>query len=240
MPDRSREKTGDKTDRKRISSAVVVSRSFQRVQDKRGSPEQRRERRFRQRSPDDVRDADRRTHRLHMDRDENRQDRRKRISDRLGPRNRKEDEHAENDKEDIGDRLKQRARRGSPPSSSNQQRRNVFDRLDTGPPRGRGILPRDERMIEVEVNPQDVPRGKRYFMHDDRELPRRQRIDRLRARSRSPVWVHDKFEEYEGEEDQEANVELQNDNEEVGTQEKEIRQDPRGDRERHRQNRWQN
>lgn len=46
-----------------------------------------------------------------MDRDENRQDRRKRISDRLGPRNRKEDEHAENDKEDISDRLKQRGDR---------------------------------------------------------------------------------------------------------------------------------
>ena len=61
------------------------------------------------------------------------------------------------------------ARRGrSPPSFANQQRRTVFDRLDPGPLRGRGTLqgggPRDQRMIEIEVNPQDVPRGKRYFM----------------------------------------------------------------------------
>ena len=64
------------------------------------------------------------------------------------------------------------ARRSNPPSSlANQQRRTVFDRLDPGPPRGRGFAanlqrggPRDQRMIEVEVNPQDVPRGKRYFM----------------------------------------------------------------------------
>ena len=50
----------------------------------------------------------------------------------------------------------------------------MFDRLDTGPPRDRGFVrnpqagggPRDQRTVEVEVevNPQDVPRGKRYFM----------------------------------------------------------------------------
>lgn len=48
----------------------------------------------------------------------------------------------------------------------------MFDRLDPGPPRGRGFVrnpqggggPRDQRTVEVEVNPQDVPRGKRYFM----------------------------------------------------------------------------
>lgn len=54
---------------------------------------------------------------------------------------------------------------------ANQQRRTVFDRLDPGPPRDRGFFrqlqgggPRDQRTVEVEVNPQDVPRGKRYFM----------------------------------------------------------------------------
>ena len=57
------------------------------------------------------------------------------------------------------------------PALTNQQRRTVFDRLDTGPPRDRGFVrsvqgggPRDQRTVEVEVNPQDVPRGKRYFM----------------------------------------------------------------------------
>ena len=51
----------------------------------------------------------------------------------------------------------------------NAQRRTVFDRLDQGPIRGRGGgqqggVFRDQRMIEIDVNPQDVPRGKRYFM----------------------------------------------------------------------------
>lgn len=47
----------------------------------------------------------------------------------------------------------------------------MFDRLDSGPPRDRmsdrtqqGGGSWDQRMVEVNVNPQDVPRGKRYFM----------------------------------------------------------------------------
>ena len=36
-----------------------------------------------------------------------------------------------------------------------------------------------------------------FLQHDDREVPRRQKNDRSRARSRSPVWVHDKFDECE-------------------------------------------
>lgn len=36
-----------------------------------------------------------------------------------------------------------------------------------------------------------------FLQHDDREVPRRQKNDRSRARSRSPVWVHDKFDESE-------------------------------------------
>ena len=55
------------------------------------------------------------------------------------------------------------ARRGRSP-----QRRTVFDRLEQGPPRGRGVVQgeafRDQRMIEIDVNPQDVPRGKCYFL----------------------------------------------------------------------------
>ena len=35
MPDRSRERTNERGDRKRISSAVVVSKSFQKAQEKR-------------------------------------------------------------------------------------------------------------------------------------------------------------------------------------------------------------
>lgn len=210
MPDRSRsgEDANERRDRKRISSAVVVSKSFQKVQDKRNSPEPIRERRYRKRSPDNVRDSDRRTSRLHMDRDENREDRRKRISDRLGPRKRRSEEHVEHPvgKEDEGDKLRQRnerfSRRGRSP-----QRRTVFDRLEQGPPRGRGAAQgetfRDQRMIEIDVNPQDVPRGKRYFLHDDREVPRRQKNDRSRARSRSPVWVHDKFDECEAMDEEE-------------------------------------
>ena len=38
--------------------------------------------------------------------------------------------------------------------------------------------------------------------HDDREMPRRQKSDRSRGRSRSPLWVHDRFDDQEGEEDQ--------------------------------------
>lgn len=63
------------------------------------------------------------------------------------------------------------AQPGRGPPLTNQQRRTVFDRLDSGPPRDRGFArnvqgggPRDQRTVEVEVNPQDVPRGKRYFM----------------------------------------------------------------------------
>jgi len=180
-----------------------------------------------------------------MDRNENR---RQRISERLGPRKMKGDEREESDnKEDVRNRWKQRnerfSRRSNPPSSlANQQRRTVFDRLDPGPPRGRGFAanlqrggPRDQRMIEVEVNPQDVPRGKRYFMHDDREMPRRQKTDRSRARSRSPVWVHDRFNDNE-EDDEEEELEPQDDNERIKKQEKEISEDQQRDRERHRQN----
>ena len=54
---------------------------------------------------------------------------------------------------------------------SNPNRRTVFDRLDSGPPRDRmsnrtqqSAELWDQRMVEVDVNPQDVPRGKRYFM----------------------------------------------------------------------------
>ena len=48
-----------------------------------------------------------------MDRDENREDRRKRISDRLGPRNRRSEEHVEHPtgKEDEGDKLRPRNER---------------------------------------------------------------------------------------------------------------------------------
>ena len=63
------------------------------------------------------------------------------------------------------------AQGGRGPPLTNQQRRTVFDRLDPGPPRDRGFVRhlqggglRDQRTVEVEVNPQDVPRGKRYFM----------------------------------------------------------------------------
>lgn len=57
--------------------------------------------------------------------------------------------------------------------ASGQERRSVFDRLDRfdqGPrrsrPMGRSQMPGNNRMVEmeVEVNPQDVPRGKRYFL----------------------------------------------------------------------------
>lgn len=41
-----------------------------------------------------------------------------------------------------------------------------------------------------------------FWQHDDRELPRRQKLDRSRARSRSPLWVHDRFDDLEGEEEQ--------------------------------------
>lgn len=241
MPDRSREITSERSDRKRISSAVVVSKSFQKVREKRSSPEPRRERRNRQRSPDNVPDSDRRSSRLYMDRDENREGRRERITERLGPRNRRRVDHDESKdgKEDETDRLKQRrerfSRQGrSPPAAMNAQRRTVFDRLDPGPIRGRGGgqqggVFRDQRMIEIDVNPQDVPRGKRYFMHDDREVPRRQKTDRLRGRSRgrsrSPVWVHDKFDECEGEDDQEQTRETQTDREEIMEEEREIRQE---------------
>ncbi|CAH3123339.1 unnamed protein product [Porites lobata] len=241
MPDRSRERTNERGDRKRISSAVVVSKSFQKAQEKRHSPEPRRERRYRQRSPDGSRETDRGARRMHMDREENREGRRQRISERLGPRTRKGDEPEDNDdKDDRGSRWKQRnerfSRRGrSPPSFANQQRRTVFDRLDNGPPRGRGF---DQRMIEVEVNPQDVPRGKRYFMHDDREMPRRQKLDRSRARSRSPLWVHDRFDDLEGEEEQEEKGEPEGDDKETKTQDEEISQDQQ--RERVRQNHWRN
>lgn len=175
-----------------------------------------------------------------MDRDENREGRRQRIRERLGPRTRKGDDGEESDdKDDHGTRWKQRnerfSRRGrSPPPFTKQQRRTVFDRLDPGPPRGRGtpqgLGPRDQRMIEVEVNPQDVPRGKRYFMHDDREMPRRQKSDRSRGRSRSPLWVHDRFDDQEGEEDQEEK-EPQDEIEETKKQDMEISQDRQGDRE---------
>ena len=47
-----------------------------------------------------------------MDRDENREHRRQRITERLGPRNRKGDEREESDsKEDQGNRWKQRNER---------------------------------------------------------------------------------------------------------------------------------
>ena len=41
-----------------------------------------------------------------------------------------------------------------------------------------------------------------FWQHDDREMPRRQKLDRSRARSRSPLWVHDRFDYLEGEEEQ--------------------------------------
>ena len=62
---------------------------------------ERRERRFRQRSPDDVRESDRAAQRMHMDRDENsREHRRQKISERLGHRTRKGDVHEENEDKD--------------------------------------------------------------------------------------------------------------------------------------------
>ena len=49
---------------------------------------------------------------MHMDREENREGRRQRISERLGPRTRKGDEPEDNDdKDDRGSRWKQRNER---------------------------------------------------------------------------------------------------------------------------------
>ena len=79
----------------------------------RHSPEVRRERRYRQRSPDETRDTDRRTQRMHMNRDENREQRRERLRERLGPRDRKgaEREESSDNKEDPASRWKQRNER---------------------------------------------------------------------------------------------------------------------------------
>ncbi|PFX16762.1 splicing regulatory glutamine/lysine-rich protein 1-like [Stylophora pistillata] len=209
--ERSKERPRESSDRKRISSAVVVSKSFQKAHDKRDPIKERRG--YRQRSPDNDRESDRGGQRLRMDRDENRREHRKQnISERLGQRPRKTDSQGEReDNEDpSATRWKQRNERYSQQgrgAASNPNRRTVFDRLDSGPPRDRmsnrtqqGGGSWDQRMVEVDVNPQDVPRGKRYFMHDDRELPRRQKSDRSRARSRSPLWVHDKFDDLETDE----------------------------------------
>ncbi|XP_078383199.1 uncharacterized protein LOC144665780 [Oculina patagonica] len=248
MPDRSRERSRERTDRKKISSAVVVSKSFQKAQDKRDPSKERRERRYRQRSPDDVRESDRAVQKLHMDRDENsRERRRQRLSERLGQRTRQSDAHEESEdkEENTSGRWKERnqrySQRGRGASLTNQQRRTVFDRLDPGPPRDRGFVrnpqgrggPRDQRTVEVEVevNPQDVPRGKRYFMHDDRELPRRQKSDRTRARSRSPLWVHDRFGEHDEDEDMEEQA-AQDDSETTKEQDSGLNQDRQRDRDR--------
>lgn len=63
---------------------------------------ERRERRYRQRSPDDSRESDRAVQKLHMDRDENsREHRRQRLNERLGQRPRQSDAREDNeDKED--------------------------------------------------------------------------------------------------------------------------------------------
>ncbi|KAJ7384839.1 hypothetical protein OS493_019516 [Desmophyllum pertusum] len=255
MPDR--ERTRERSDRKRIYSAVVVSKSFQKVEDKRDPSKERRERRFRQRSPDDVRESDRAAQRMHMDRDENsREHRRQKISERLGHRTRKGDVHEENEDKDesSSSRWKERnqrySQRGRGPPLTNQQRRTVFDRLDSGPARDRGFVrnpqgggPRDQGMVEVEVevNPQDVPRGKRYFMHDDRELPRRQKSDRSRARSRSPLWVHDRFDDDpEGDEDQEEKAAQDDSGTAKQQQDREIIQERQRDRERRKQEHHRN
>ena len=82
------------------------------IKQSRHSPEQRRERRYRQRSPDGARESDRGARRIHMDRDENREGRRQRIRERLGPRTRKGDDGEESDdKDDHGTRWKQRNER---------------------------------------------------------------------------------------------------------------------------------
>lgn len=242
MPDRP-QRTDERTDRKRIYSTVVVSKSFQKARDKRDSSRERRERRYRQRSPDHARESDRPEQRLHMDRDEiSRERRRQRLSERLGHQGRKGEDHEENEgKDNNTSRWKERNQRytqGGRAPLANQQRRTVFDRLDPGPPRDRGFVrqlqgggPRDQRTVEVEVNPQDVPRGKRYFMHDDRELPRRQKLDRSRARSRSPLWVHDRFDDNEEDQDQEEKA-AQDDNESTNRQDREIIQSQKRDRDR--------
>lgn len=219
---------------------------------------------YRQRSPDNDRESNRGEQRLHMDRDENRREHRKQnISERLGQRPRKSDsqEEREDNEDPSTSRWKQRNERYSQQGRgavSNPNRRTVFDRLDSGPPRDRmsnrtqqSAELWDQRMVEVDVNPQDVPRGKRYFMHDDRELPRRQKSDRSRARSRSPLWVHDKFDDLNTEESKNDDEAAHDDDDDDGNddaaiemQDIEVSQEERRERSRdgprHRENQRHN
>ncbi|XP_032219074.2 bcl-2-associated transcription factor 1 [Nematostella vectensis] len=176
----------------RLTSAVVVSKSFLKEQERRDHARERRINRFRQSESDDEDKS------LQRDREH----RSRRLGDSVR-RPRRVSERDEN--EDRGNWKGHNLDNPKANRPSGPNRNSVFDRLDKGSIKSR----LGQRMLQEDVeenvvtDPTDVPRGQRYFMHDDRDGPRGRDMRRFsgsRGRSRSPVWRHDMFEKVQQEE----------------------------------------